>query len=142
MQDLNIEVRDMIDGLFIESANLQKKGDNDLAVKLAEQAWYKLPQPKFDWDVSLSFTLALAETYRDAKLFDKALSIMQILFESGTLLIMRMALDLCWQLFITIKEILLKQQNGLLLLTKYLKVVVLEKSRKSIFSFINPSNFE
>jgi len=84
MQDLNIEVRDMIDGLFIESAHAMKNGDIELAVKLAEQAWYKFPEPKFDWDVSKSFTHALAQTYRNAKLHDKAISLMQALFDSGT----------------------------------------------------------
>jgi len=86
MQDLNIEVRDMIDGLFIESYRVLKNGDIELAVKLAEQAWYKFPEPKFDWDVSKSFTHALAETYRDAKMYGKALAVMQSLFDSGTVL--------------------------------------------------------
>lgn len=86
MQDLNIEERDMIDEIFIQSANAQKDGNMELAVKLAEQAWFKLPIPKYDWDVSLSFSLALAETYRDAKLYHKALVVMRELFDSGTVL--------------------------------------------------------
>ncbi|MCX7113862.1 MAG: hypothetical protein NTX45_28070 [Proteobacteria bacterium] len=86
MQDLNIEVRDMINGLFMESYRVLNNGDIELAVKLAEQAWYKFPEPKFDWDVSKSFTHALAETYRDAKMYGKALAVMQSLFDSGTVL--------------------------------------------------------
>lgn len=85
MQDIDTTIRDSIDELFIQSAQAQKAGDMESAIKLAEQAWEKLPEPKFDWDVSISFAHSIAETYRDAKLFDKALSIMQILFESGTL---------------------------------------------------------
>jgi tetratricopeptide (TPR) repeat protein len=84
MQDLDIEVRDRIDELFIASYQALKNDDVELSLKLAEQAWFKLPQPKFEWDVSWSFTHALAETYRDAKLYDKALAIMQALFDSGT----------------------------------------------------------
>ena len=86
MQDLDIGVRDRIDELFIQSAHAMKNGDIDLAVKLAEQAWYKFPEPKYDWDVSLSFTHALAQTYRDAKMFDMALAIMRAFFDSGSVL--------------------------------------------------------
>ncbi|NOU22010.1 MAG: hypothetical protein HOO93_09505 [Methyloglobulus sp.] len=55
----------------MKSFQAQKAGDMALAVKLSEQAWGKLPEPKFDWDVSKSFAHSVAETYRDAKLFDK-----------------------------------------------------------------------
>lgn len=84
MQDLNEDIRDVIDELFIKSAQAQDAGDMVLAVQLAEQAWKQLPEPKFEWDVSKSFAHSVAETYRDAKLFDKALAVMQTLFDSGT----------------------------------------------------------
>ena len=141
MQDLNEDIRDVIDELFIKSAQAQDAGDMVLAVQLAEQAWKQLPEPKFEWDVSKSFAHSVAETYRDAKLFDKALAVMQTLLILALLKIIKMALDLYWLQFITIKVILMRQKNGLLLRIKYQKVVVLKKNRKSILNFINQSSF-
>lgn len=84
MEDLNTTVRDEIDALFIQSKGKLKSGDKDGAVRDAEAAWKKLPEPKFGWDVSKSFTHALAKTYRDAGDFHSALALMNELFASGT----------------------------------------------------------
>jgi hypothetical protein len=43
-----------------------------------------LPEPKFGWDVSESFTHALAKRYSDTKHFQNALVLMHDLFASGT----------------------------------------------------------
>jgi tetratricopeptide (TPR) repeat protein len=84
VEDLNTTVRDEIDALFIQSKGKLKSGDKDGAVRDAEAAWKKLPEPKFGWDVSKSFTHALAKTYRDAGDFHSALALMNELFASGT----------------------------------------------------------
>jgi tetratricopeptide (TPR) repeat protein len=84
VEDLNTTVRDEIDALFIQSKGKLKSGDKDGAVRDAEAAWKKLPEPKFGWDVSKSFTHALAKTYRDARDFHGAIALMNELFASGT----------------------------------------------------------
>lgn len=43
-----------------------------------------LPKPKFGWDVSKSFTHALAKTYRDTGNFQNAIALMDELFASGS----------------------------------------------------------
>ena len=84
MEDLNTAIRDEIDALFIQSKGKLKSGDKDGAVRNAEAAWKKLPEPRFGWDVSKSFTHALAKTYRDAGDFHGAIALMNELFASGT----------------------------------------------------------
>ena len=83
MKNLDVETYDEMNNLFIRSRQLLQEGQVSEALALAEEAWAKLPEPKHDWDVTLIFTHAMAETYRDAKLFDKALAVMKWLFASG-----------------------------------------------------------
>ena len=84
MEDLNTAIRDEIDTLFIQSKGKLKSGDRSGAVQDAEAAWKTLPEPKFGWDVSKSFTHALAKTYRDTGNFKNAIVLMKELFASGT----------------------------------------------------------
>lgn len=86
MEDLEASLRDEIDLMFIKSKSLLEAGDKIEAIRIAESAWRKLPDPKFSWDVSKSFAHALAETFRDAGVHDKALSVMNELFTSGTVM--------------------------------------------------------
>lgn len=83
MKNLDVETRNEMDRLFIRSRKLLEEGQTTEALALAEEAWAKLPEPKYDWDVTLSFTHAMAKRYRDAKHFDKALAVMKWLFASG-----------------------------------------------------------
>lgn len=85
MKDLNPAIRDEIDKLFIRSKGKLDSGDTTGAIQDAEMAWNILPEPKFDWDVSQSFTHALAETYRDTGDFQNSLNLMQKFFASGTI---------------------------------------------------------
>jgi tetratricopeptide (TPR) repeat protein len=84
MQDLDVPLRDKLDGVFKEARSKLDASDPDGAVKLAELAWQTLPQPKFDWDVSKSYVQALAAIYRDSGQFQKAISLLNDLFASGT----------------------------------------------------------
>jgi len=84
MKDLDPAIRDEIDKLFIRSKERLHSGDKAGAIQDAEMAWKALPEPKFDWDVSKSFALALTKSYRDAGHFQGALNLMRELFSSGT----------------------------------------------------------
>jgi tetratricopeptide (TPR) repeat protein len=84
MEDLDPGIRDEIDKLFIRSKAKLDAGDKPGAIQDAELAWQNFPEPKFGWDVSKSFTHALAETYRDTEQFENALNLMQRLFASET----------------------------------------------------------
>jgi hypothetical protein len=84
MEDLDSAVRDKIDAMFIEAKKKLNAGDASGAVQGAETAWKTLPEPKFGWDVSKSYTHALAKTYRDTEHFSNAISLMNELFSSGT----------------------------------------------------------
>ncbi|HDR8958770.1 MULTISPECIES: tetratricopeptide repeat protein [Burkholderia cepacia complex] len=84
MEDLNPIVRDEIDKKFIRAREKFKAGDGVGAVQDAEAAWSELPVPKFGWDVSKSYTQALAKIYRDTGNYQNALNLMQELFASGT----------------------------------------------------------
>lgn len=84
MKDLNESVRDEIDVILRHAQKALTTGDKQSATKLVEEAWSKLPDPKFGWDVSKSFAHAVAELYRDTGNFSAALKVMNNLFLSGT----------------------------------------------------------
>lgn len=84
MQELDVSIRDKIDETLIESYKQFKAGNLEKAILLANSAWEDIPKPKFDWDVSKSFVLSIAETYRDCKLFDKAINLLEELFSAKT----------------------------------------------------------
>ena len=84
MEDLNTSVRDQIDALFIQAKSKLELDDKSGAIEDAEVAWKTLPEPKFGWDVSKSFTHALAKIYRDTGNFQSAIALMNDLFASGT----------------------------------------------------------
>ena len=84
MEDLNTIVRDEITALFIQAKGKLESGDTFGAIQGAEAAWKTLPEPKFGWDVSKSFTHALARIYRDTGNFRSAIDLMNDLFASGT----------------------------------------------------------
>lgn len=84
MEDLDATVRDGIDALFIQARGKFKAGDKFGAIQEAEAAWNRLPEPKFGWDVSKSFTHALAKLYRDTGNVQSAIALMDELFASGT----------------------------------------------------------
>ena len=86
MKDLDPELRGEIDSTFREAKRLLREGQTEAAVSLAEAAWAKFPAPKFDWDVSKSYSHAMALVYRDARRYSQALAIMVALFASGTVL--------------------------------------------------------
>lgn len=85
-KDLDVPLRDEIDALFRDARAKLEAGKKDEAVAQAQAAWGKLPAPKYDWDVSSSYVLALAGILRDARLFPEALKVMDELFASGTVL--------------------------------------------------------
>jgi len=85
MKDLPIEIRDGIDQLFIIAFNALKNGDNEEAILKSEEAWYKFPEPKYDWDVTLSFTTGICSLYREVGFYAKAHNIIDELLSSGHL---------------------------------------------------------
>lgn len=85
MKDLPIDIRDEIDQLFISAFNALKNNNNEEAILKAEEAWYKFPEPKYDWDVTLSFTTGICSAYREVGFFEKAHNIIDELFEFGNL---------------------------------------------------------
>jgi hypothetical protein len=84
MEDLDSTVRDKNDAMFIEAKGKLNAGDASGAVQGAETAWKTLPEPKFGWDVSKSYTHALAKIHRDTGSFPNAISLINELFASGT----------------------------------------------------------
>jgi hypothetical protein len=84
MEDLDSALRDKIDAMFIEAKGKLATANASGAVQDAENAWTTLPEPKFGWDVSKSYTHALAKIYRDTGSFAMAISLMNELFASGT----------------------------------------------------------
>ncbi|TMN86474.1 hypothetical protein, partial [Pseudoalteromonas sp. S558] len=55
------------------------------AQSIAEKAWELLPEPKFDWDVTLSFVSGICEMYKELELHKEAHAILDELFEFGNL---------------------------------------------------------
>lgn len=98
MKDLNESVRDEIDVILRHAQKALTTGDKQSAAKLAAEAWSKLPDPKFGWDVSKSFAHAVAELYRDTGNFSAALKVMNNLFLSGQSNHTKMAHILYWGL--------------------------------------------
>ena len=84
MQDLDPNLRDLIDLTFRSAMQYLKDGRTELAVETALAAWAQLPEPKFGWDVSKSYTHALAGLYRDTKRYQEAIALMEALFASGS----------------------------------------------------------
>ncbi|MBR0565975.1 hypothetical protein J5J83_07590 [Azoarcus sp. L1K30] len=84
MHDLDIAIRDKIDAAFRNARQKFNDGDIPSALAIATEAWHSLPEPKFGWDVSKSYTHAYASLHRDAGVFDEAIKVMKALFASGT----------------------------------------------------------
>lgn len=84
MQDLDTSLRDEIDLAFRSARQHLEEGQLDVAIARGQAAWARLPEPKFGWDVSKSYTHALATLYRDAGRFGEAVTLMTALFASGT----------------------------------------------------------
>lgn len=84
VRNLEVPLRDEIDSLYKQAQTKLDNSDKDEAVKLAYEAWSKLPAPKYEWDVSKSFTHALAKILRDSGKLDEAVRVMEDLFASGT----------------------------------------------------------
>ncbi|HVE86686.1 MAG TPA: hypothetical protein VND93_27700 [Myxococcales bacterium] len=85
-RNLDVPLRNEIDAMFREARARIDAGKKDEAVPLARQAWDKLPEPKYDWDVTQSYTIALAAILRDAGLYQEALRVMEDDFASGVVL--------------------------------------------------------
>jgi tetratricopeptide (TPR) repeat protein len=84
MQVLDINIRNKIDTILIESYKELQAKNCETAIQLAIKAWEEIPEPKFGWDVSKSFTLGIAETYRDCKIYPPAIKFLEDLFSSNT----------------------------------------------------------
>lgn len=84
MQDLDPAIRDKIDATFRVAKQQLESGDIPSALRSAAEGWSQLPEPKFSWDVSKSFTHAYATLYRDAARYNEAIGLMEMLFASGT----------------------------------------------------------
>ncbi|NTS77891.1 hypothetical protein HR060_13610 [Catenovulum sp. SM1970] len=85
MNNLPINLREKIDNLYIAAFKALEKKDFKIAKQQAEQAWDYLPEPKFDWDVTLSFVSATCEMYRELSLFESSHKIVDELIASGHL---------------------------------------------------------
>jgi len=81
---LDVPLRDAIDALFMQAKQRIQGGDAAEGLRFAEAAWAQLPPPKFGWDVSKSFTHSLARCYRQTGHFERAIELMNELFDSGT----------------------------------------------------------
>lgn len=84
MEDLDVNLRNELDLLFRNARTKVNVGESGEGIHLAESAWKQLPEPKFGWDVSKSYTHALALIYRDTGKYAEALALMNQLFGSGT----------------------------------------------------------
>jgi tetratricopeptide (TPR) repeat protein len=84
MQDLDVSLRDELDAAFRAARAALEAGNRQNAIEMGEAAWARFPAPKFDWDVSKSYTHALALIYRDTGRWTEAIRLMDELFASGT----------------------------------------------------------
>ncbi len=85
MKNLPIELRDKIDELYIFAFQALEKKGFYTAKKQAEKAWGLLPEPKFDWDVTLSFVSGICEMYNELGFYKNAHKIVDQLFSSDHL---------------------------------------------------------
>jgi tetratricopeptide (TPR) repeat protein len=86
MRDLQVELRDAIDQIFRDARSSLNEGKVGEAIALGEKAWEKLPEPKYEWDVTNSYVEALALLYRDSQRFEEGLATMHALMASGLVL--------------------------------------------------------
>jgi tetratricopeptide (TPR) repeat protein len=86
VKNLEVSLRDKLDSLFREAITKTKTGENAEAIRLAELAWSQYPEPKLDWDVSWSYTRAMARVYRDTGNFQKALDVLYPLYNSNEMI--------------------------------------------------------
>jgi len=85
MKTLPVHLRDEIDALYIFAYEALEKKDFNTAKEQSEKAWELLPEPKFYWDVTLSFVSGICEMYKELGLHKEALAILDELFEFGNL---------------------------------------------------------
>jgi tetratricopeptide (TPR) repeat protein len=84
MQDLDLILLVELNAVYRTAKATVEAGDFDTGLELAENAWARLPEPKFDWDASKMYALALAALYRDTQNYEKGEALMKELFASGT----------------------------------------------------------
>ncbi|MBB1356043.1 hypothetical protein [Pseudoalteromonas sp. SR45-5] len=85
MKKLPVELRDKIDELYIFAFQALERKDFITAKEQAEKAWELLPEPKFDWDVTLSFVSGICEMYKELGFYKNAHKIVDQLFSSDHL---------------------------------------------------------
>jgi tetratricopeptide (TPR) repeat protein len=68
-------IRIPIYDLFGQAKEAAKIGDSDTVEHLCDEAWAKVPEPKFGWDVTYMFLLGMAQLLRIAGKYDKAIDV-------------------------------------------------------------------
>jgi tetratricopeptide (TPR) repeat protein len=86
VKSLDVPLRDQIDALFRDARARMNEGKKDESVALARKAWDLFPEPRFGWDVTQSYTIAMAAILRDAGLLQEALQLIEADFASGVVL--------------------------------------------------------
>ena len=85
MKNLPLNLRDKIDALYISAYEALEKKDLNTAKEQAENAWELLPEPKFDWDVTLSFVSGICDMYKELGFYEKSHKIVDELLNSDHL---------------------------------------------------------
>ena len=85
MKNLPLNLRDKIDALYISAYEALEKKDLNTAKEQAENAWELLPEPKFNWDVTLSFVSGICEMYKELGFYEKSHKIVDELLNSDHL---------------------------------------------------------
>ena len=85
MKNLPVNLRDKIDALYISAYEALEKKDLNTAKEQAENAWELLPEPKFDWDVTLSFVSGICDMYKELGFYEKSHKIVDELLNSDHL---------------------------------------------------------
>ncbi|MBB1349446.1 MULTISPECIES: hypothetical protein [unclassified Pseudoalteromonas] len=85
MKNLPVNLRDEIDALYIAAYEALEKKDLNTAKEQAEKAWELLPEPKFDWDVTLSFVSGICEMYKELGFYENSHKIVDELLNSDHL---------------------------------------------------------
>ena len=85
MKNLPVELRDKIAELYIFAFQALERKEFITAKEQAEKAWGLLPEPKFDWDVTLSFVSGICEMYKELELYKDAHAILDELLNSDQL---------------------------------------------------------
>jgi len=80
---LDAALRDAILGLFALARKARDSENRVDAVRLSEEAWAQVPEPKFGWDVTYVFLSRMVRFFRDGGQIDEGIQLVNSYLGSG-----------------------------------------------------------